>query len=233
MQLNNIRFRERFTWTGINFYLVLVSLIGMNVHASMAEVKDEKLEPSLYFQEKISTTETYITEGTGVGMGGESVPQPHRSVIHSATTSGIIAENSNSPPAVIVIAVGRHHTMSATVAGKAIMQRNEIRTTFAITSPQSQLHLFLDGAEILEQPGGEYQLQIRIAFRNLTDKTFRITPKSFKYGRFLNAETQAPEKILQVGPASSSGLGTLLYDLAKLNEGYTLQIPTNTPFNSH
>ncbi len=232
MQLNSLRFQEWFTLVGINFYLVLISLIGMNVHADATEVKDEKLEPSLYFQEKISTIETYITEGTGVGMGGESVLQPHRSVIHSATTSGIIAEDSNSPPAVVVIAVGRHHTTSATVAGKAINQRNEIRTTFAISSPQSPLHLFLDGAEILEQPGGEYQLQIRIAFRNSTDKTFRITPKSFKYGHFLNTETQMPESTLQIGPASS-GLGTLLYDLAKLNAGYTLQIPTNTPFNSH
>ncbi len=232
MQLNNIRFQEWFTWIGINFYLILVSLIGINVHADTVEVNDEKLEPSLYFQETIATTKIYITEGTGVGMGGESVAQPHRLVIQSATTSSIIADNSNNPSAVVVMAVGRHHTTSTTSAGKAINQRHEIRTTFAITSPQSQLPLFLDGAEILEQPGGEYQLQIRIAFRNLTDKTFRITPKSFNSGHFLNAETQVPEPILQVGPASSK-LGILLYDLAKLNEGYTLQIPTNTPFNSH
>jgi hypothetical protein len=202
--------------------------------ASVQAVQDKK-ELLVRIGETVTTIETHTTTGEGIGMSGVPVIQPHKSVVQSTITKGFPqSELGTELPidgtkAVTVSVIGKNRS-TGMEEGRMVNKLNEIQKVFSLKSPRQDVELFLDSAEIIEG-NGEPQLKLQIGFRNITHYLLRMTARSISEGQLVLADNSGQSvTAVQIGP-SGSKVGTIFYKLPPVNGGYTLQVPTDTPFN--
>ncbi len=188
-----------------------------------------EMKPSLRFQETIKTVEAHTSEGEGIGMMGVPVVQPHKSSIEtsqSITTQGEgkIYQLTTANNTISLTVMGRHQTAglgTGMEAGRFVKKMTEIRKTFILTSFEN-VAIYFHSAEVLETPS-HYQLIMGVSFKTLIGQSLVITPKNFSIGKFTGA---GDSQLLPIEP-DKVNVGALIYNLPKVNAGYTLQVPVD------